>query len=240
MHFTLARADCWLFFESATYLHTFGSLQMLFPVWNTHSSTTRDSLDTSSLWALPWSPSPGQINCHIPHAPTTSCIVFYYNLQHRITHRYCCSVPKSCPTLRSHGLQHARLLCPSLFPRVCSNSCPLSQRRHPTISSSATAFSFGPQSFPASGSFPVSWLFASVLELPLQQQSLQWIFRVEFLKDWLVWSPCSPRDSQESFPAPNISPHFTVGLWSLPLNCPMWGKKPVWDVPLGVLQDIGV
>ena len=148
MHFTLARADCWLFFESATYLHTFGSLQMLFPVWNTHSSTTRDSLDTSSLWALPWSPSPGQINCHIPHAPTTSCIVFYYNLQHCITHRYCCSVPKSCPTLRSHGLQHARLLCPSLFPRVCSNSCPLSWWCSIALSPSATpspfAFSISP------------------------------------------------------------------------------------------------
>ena len=59
-----------------------------------------------------------------------------------------------------HGLQHARLLCPSLSPRVCSNSCPLSQWCHPTISSSVTVFSC-PQSFPASGSFPMSWLFAS-------------------------------------------------------------------------------
>ena len=58
------------------------------------------------------------------------------------------------------GLQHSRLLCP-LFPRVCSNSYPLSQWRYLTISSSATLFSFCPQSFPASGSFPVSRLFAS-------------------------------------------------------------------------------
>ena len=48
-----------------------------------------------------------------------------------------------------------------LLPRVCSNSCPLSQWCHPTISSSVTAFSSWPQSFPAPGSFPVSWLFAS-------------------------------------------------------------------------------
>ena len=42
---------------------------------------------------------------------------------------------------------------------------------------------------------------AKVLELQLQHQSFQWIFRVDFLCDWLVWSPCSPRDSQESSPA---------------------------------------
>ena len=59
------------------------------------------------------------------------------------------------------GLQHARLLCPSLSPRVCSNSCPLSQWCHPTISSSVTSFSSCPQSFPTSGSFPMSWLFTS-------------------------------------------------------------------------------
>ena len=43
---------------------------------------------------------------------------------------------------------------------------------------------------------------AKVLELQLQHQSFQWIFRVDFLEDWLVWSPCSPRDSQESSPTP--------------------------------------
>jgi len=60
-----------------------------------------------------------------------------------------------------HGLQHARLPCPSLSPGVCSNSCPLSQWCHPTISSSATPFSSCPQSFPGSRSFPVTQLFAS-------------------------------------------------------------------------------
>ena len=64
-------------------------------------------------------------------------------------------------SLQPHGLQHTRLLCPSLPPGVCSNSCPVSQWCHLTISSSATLFSFCLQSFPASGSFPVSWLFES-------------------------------------------------------------------------------
>ena len=64
-------------------------------------------------------------------------------------------------SLWSHGLQHTRLPCPSPFPRVCSNSCLLSQWCHPTISSSVTPFSFCPPSFPASESFPMSWLFTS-------------------------------------------------------------------------------
>ena len=59
------------------------------------------------------------------------------------------------------GLQHTRLLCSSLFPVVCSDSCLLSQWCHPTISSSVVPFSSCTQSFPESGSFWVSWHFAS-------------------------------------------------------------------------------
>ena len=64
-------------------------------------------------------------------------------------------------SLWPHGLQHARPPCPSPTPRVYSNSCPLSQWWHPTISSSAVPFSSHLQSFPASGSFPMSQLFTS-------------------------------------------------------------------------------
>ena len=60
-----------------------------------------------------------------------------------------------------YGLQHARFPCPSLSLKVCSNSCLLSWWCHPTISSSATPFSFCPQSFPASESCAMSWLFTS-------------------------------------------------------------------------------
>ena len=60
-----------------------------------------------------------------------------------------------------HGLQHDRLPCPSISPRVHSNSCPLSQWCHLTVSFFVTHFSSCLQSFPESGSFPMSWVFAS-------------------------------------------------------------------------------
>ena len=73
------------------------------------------------------------------------------------------SVHFSCSVVsdswRPHGLQHARLPCPSPTPRACSRSCPLSQWCHSTISSSVIPFS-RLQSFLASGSFPVSQLFS--------------------------------------------------------------------------------
>ena len=64
-------------------------------------------------------------------------------------------------SLWPHELQHARLPCPSPTPRACSNSCSLSQWCHPTISSSVIPFSFCLQSFPVSGSFPMSQFFTS-------------------------------------------------------------------------------
>ena len=64
-------------------------------------------------------------------------------------------------SLWPHGLQHARLTCPLLLPRVGSNSHPLNQWCYLTISSSADPFSFCLHSFPAPGSFPMTWLFAS-------------------------------------------------------------------------------
>ena len=64
-------------------------------------------------------------------------------------------------SLWPHGLQHARLPCPSPTPGACSNSCPSSQWCHPTISSSVVSFCFCFQSFSASESFPVSQFFTS-------------------------------------------------------------------------------
>ena len=64
-------------------------------------------------------------------------------------------------SLQFRGLQHTRPPCPSLTPGVYSNSCPLSRWCHPTISSSVIPFSSWPQSFPTSGSFQMSQLFAS-------------------------------------------------------------------------------
>ena len=91
-------------------------------------------------------------------------------------------------TLWHHGLQHARLPCPSSTPRAYSNSCPLSQWYHPTISSSVVPFSSCLQSFPASRSFLMSQLFtsggqstgapASALVLPINIQD--WSFRMDW------------------------------------------------------------
>ena len=110
-------------------------------------------------------------------------------------------------SLRPHESQHARPPCPSPTPRACSNSCPLSRWRQPTISSSVVPFFSYLQSFPASGSFPMSQLFAwggqstgvSAFASFLPKKSQGWS-----PSNGLVGSPCSPRDSQESSPTPQI------------------------------------
>ena len=95
------------------------------------------------------------------------------------------AVAESRPTLcNPMDLQHARPPCPSPTPGACLNSCASSQWCHPGISSSVIPFSSCLQSFPASGTW-VSFLhqLAKVLELQLQlqHQSFQWIFRADFL-----------------------------------------------------------
>ena len=74
---------------------------------------------------------------------------------------YVLSISVVSNSLRPHGLQHARLPCPSSIPRACSDSCPLRQWCHPSILSSVIPFSSCLQSFPTLVSFPTSWLFAS-------------------------------------------------------------------------------
>ena len=108
-------------------------------------------------------------------------------------------------SLWPHEPQHARLPCPSPTPGVYPNPCPLSRSCHPPISFSFVPFSSCPQSFPASGSFPMSQLFtsggqstgvlASTSVLPMNTQD--WSPLV-----WIGWIPCSPRDSPESSPIP--------------------------------------
>ena len=110
-------------------------------------------------------------------------------------------------TLRPHGLQHTWLLCPSLPPGLCSDSRPLSRWCHPTISSSFVPFSSCLQPFPALESFPVSWIFTSGgqrIGASASASVFQWLFGVDFLWDWLVWSLCCPGDSQESSLVPQF------------------------------------
>ena len=83
----------------------------------------------------------------------------YSFTQDRVSVQFSLSVVSD--SLQPHGLQLARLPCPSPTPGGYSNSCPLHRWCHPTISSSIVPFSFCLQSFPASGSFPMSWFFAS-------------------------------------------------------------------------------
>ena len=98
---------------------------------------------------------------------------------------YISSIQLSCSvvseSLRSYGLQHNRLPCPSPTPGAYSNSCPLSQWCHPTITSSVSPFSSSVQSFPASGSCESVLHIRWPKEFQLQHQSLQWIFGTDFL-----------------------------------------------------------
>ena len=110
-------------------------------------------------------------------------------------------------SLQPHELQHARPPCPSPTPRVYPNSCPSSQWCHPAISSSVVPFSSCPQSLPASGSFPMSQVFAwggqsigvsaSLSVLPMNIQD--W-----FPLGFTGWISDSARDSQESSPTPQL------------------------------------
>ena len=110
-------------------------------------------------------------------------------------------------SLRPHESQHARPPCPSSTPGVHSDSRPSSQWCHPAISSSVVPFSSCPKSLPASKSFPMSQLFTSGGQstgvsalasfLPKKSQG-------DLPQNGLVGSPCSPRDSQESFPTPQF------------------------------------
>ena len=115
------------------------------------------------------------------------------------------SVTKSYPTATPWTATHQASLSPS--PRTCPSSCPLPWWCHPAISSSVTLFCYAFDLSQHQGLF--QWVgsshqVAKVLELQLQHQFFQWVFRVDFLKDWLVWSPCCPRDSQETYPTPQF------------------------------------
>ena len=121
-------------------------------------------------------------------------------------------------SLQTHGLQHTRPPCPSLSPRVCSNTCPLSRWCHSTISSSVVLFSSCPQSFPASG------LFSSELVLCIWwpkycsfsfniSPSNEYSGLISFMEmDGLVGSPCSPSNSQDSSPAPQFESNSSLAL----------------------------
>ena len=124
--------------------------------------------------------------------------------------QFSCSIMSD--SLRPHGLQYSRPLCPSPTPRVYSNSQSLfmsfelvmpSNCLHPLSSPSLPALNLSPHQ----GLF--KWVSSShqvakVLTFQLQHQSFQWTPRTDFLQYWLVGSPWCPRDSQESSPTPQV------------------------------------
>ena len=173
----------------------------------------------------------------------------------------CCSVSQLCPTLYNSMdcsapgfpiLHHLPALAQAHVHWVhpIQSSWPLS-------SPSPLAFSL----FQHQGLF--QWVSSShqvakVLELQLQHQSSQWIFRTDFLQNWLVWSPCSPRDSQESSPTPQFKSikssvlSLLYGIWVV-LNailsvimkpCPspyvlvFWSKMLLQELMIGKCENI--
>ena len=117
------------------------------------------------VWIMPFMISHGKTllnqNFQLPYLGLVVdlCLVFADHLKYLPVLQFSHSVMSD--SLQTHGLQHTRPPCPSPTPGAYSNSHPSRWWCHPTISSSVIPFSSCLQSFPASGSFPVSWFFAS-------------------------------------------------------------------------------
>ena len=154
-----------------------------------------------------------------------------------ISSLFSCSVMSN--SLQPHGLQHARLPCPSLYPRVCSNSCPLSRWWHPTVSSSVAPFSSWFQSSPASGAFPMSQLFAasaSVLPMNIQgwfplgltglisllSKGLSGIFSNTTIWKYQFFSAQPSLRRRQWQPTPALLPRKSHG-WRSLVGCSPWG-----------------
>jgi len=142
------------------------------------ANLAKGSPDEYQLWAMS-SPPDKVLNGQRKNAKDRS-----FKRQTDLGHPPKTSVQFSCSVMSNslwpHGLQHTRLLCPPPTSGAYSNSCPLSQWCHPTISSSVIPFSFRLQYFPASGSFQMNQFFsldgqsigvsASALVLPMNIQ----------------------------------------------------------------------
>ena len=117
------------------------------------------------VWIMPFMISHGKTllnqNFQLPYLGLVVdlCLVFADHLKYLPDLQFSRSVMSD--SLQPHELQHSRSPCPSPTPRVHPNLCPLSRWCHPRISTSVIPFSSCPQSFPASGSFKMSQLFAS-------------------------------------------------------------------------------
>ena len=124
------------------------------------------------------------------------------------------SVAQLCLTLQPHESQHARPPCPSPTPRVHPNSCASSRWCHPAISSSVVPFSSCPQSLPASGSFPMSQLFAwggqstgvsaSASVVPMNTQDWS-------PSEWTGWTSLQSKGLSRGFSNTTVQKHLFFG-----------------------------
>ena len=129
------------------------------------------------------------------------------------------SVQFSCSalsdSLRPHESQHAWPPCPSTTPGVYSNSCPLSQWCHPAISSSVVPFSSCPQSFPTSGSFPMSHLFAwggQSIGVSASASLLQMNTQDCSPLEWTGWISLQSKGLSRVFPNTTVQKHHSLAL----------------------------
>ena len=153
----LYSSGLWSFWNQLTYAKVWTYLFWINPCYLTYKQTIKnrkESRGAPSQISFPhWPGLP--VNWFTRHHPPFSglCVFFASGGVAQWPSHVLLSV--------HHGLQHARPLCPSSSLKVCPTLCPFHWWCHPAISSSDTLFSFCPQSFPASGTFPMSQLFAS-------------------------------------------------------------------------------
>ena len=144
--------------------------------------------------------------------------------------QFSCSVMSN--SLRPHGLQHASP-GPSPTPGACSNSYPLSQWCHPTISPSVVPFSSYLQSFPASGSFLMSQFFASggqSIEVSVSASALPMNIQDWFPLEWTGWMSLQSKGLSRVFSSTTVQKHQFFGtqlsLWSNPCIHTQLLEKP--------------
>ena len=120
------------------------------------------------------------------------------------------SVAQLCLTLRPHELQHTRPPCPPPSPGVYSNSCPLSWWCHPTISPSVVPFSYCLQSFPESGSFPVSRFLTSgghIIGVSASASVLPMNIQDWFPLGWMGWISLQSKGLSRVFSNTTVQKH---------------------------------
>ena len=131
-------------------------------------------------------------------------------------------------SLQPHELRHARLPCPSLTPGVCSNSCPLSQWCHPTISSSVIHFSSCPQTFPASLSFLIVPIHSPIFGDQWDEKEMKWDGAVRKVRRKIrpQWYPRIPKKEVLEKSCPHYQMMLITHLgWRADARGQMWLRE---------------